>query len=480
VVNSIENILKHRLQNDRQIEGTYIVESGVPDGLTCDQDTRGPAEGRVCLYERKDHAYYVQTITNYNDNKIRHPPGMKYLLGEEGFKGATLEDFVRSSLFQDEIWRLESEGGANIQEVFDEAIDEVPIDVPTNVKRSIPVTNPVAFDDFDWHPKQSLQGNDSQIMRLDHYGDVPAAVKLPICRSWYGEAISDINSSDHSNAPCVCDPPARHLAKKWTHPSNWTRAYTKRFIKESKLYEMKEYGEMCHDHHDCEEEGGLWKDLLNLPADTELPKEMEKAWNKCRGPKGHGHHKPEPSPLSDAPATSQRPRPTKDSSEEDTTPTQATPTSMSGTKAQIQNGTGSTVGSESYTKVPDVSTTASSVVGGSTTILDGTGSVASFPSLRTTTYSSWVSVTQTYSSWIPVVHTLTPSSTTSTAGPTPTKLPLMTHYEPPMVVKTGSVDGWGYTRQVWQTVWVKSVVFVWSPAIDTSMYTDTYLVTTRG
>jgi hypothetical protein len=96
---------------------------------------------------------------------------------------------------------------------------------------------------------------DDVIYILDHYGEVPAAVNLSVCRSWFDQAISDIKSKDHSNAPCLCDPPKRSLASPWVAPSNWTLAYTVRFIKDGKFYQMKEYGRMCAgDHHDCKED----------------------------------------------------------------------------------------------------------------------------------------------------------------------------------------------------------------------------------
>jgi hypothetical protein len=47
----------------------------------------------------------MQAITQAYNNTIRYPPGMDNLLTVEGFKVSTLEDFVRSALFQDEVWR---------------------------------------------------------------------------------------------------------------------------------------------------------------------------------------------------------------------------------------------------------------------------------------------------------------------------------------------------------------------------------------
>jgi hypothetical protein len=77
----------------------------VPNGTAYAQDTRGPAKGHVCLPERSSHVYYMQAITQAYNNTIRYPPGMDNLLTVEGFKVSTLEDFVRSALFQDEVWR---------------------------------------------------------------------------------------------------------------------------------------------------------------------------------------------------------------------------------------------------------------------------------------------------------------------------------------------------------------------------------------
>jgi hypothetical protein len=457
------------LQLNRQLEGVYIVESGVPDGLDCWKDTRGPALGRVCLEERPDHTYYLQAITHYNDDKIRYPPGMENLLAKGGFKGLTLEDFVRSSLFQDEIWRakLKKPGDPDIQDMFEQSATEFPTDVK---RRDIPDTEIDALDDFDWYVEQGLASDtlsqapvpEDEIRLLDHYGDIPAAVSLPICRSWYGEAISDIDDSDHNNAPCMCDAPARSLARFWTHPTNWTSAYTKRFIKDAKLYNMKEYGNMCHNHHDCKAEGGLWKDLLDLPAEIELPKEMEKAWNKCRDPKGHGHHEPKASPSSDALA---RPRPTEDSFGTDTTSTQARPASMSGTKLQHQNGTSSTASFESHKSVSDI---ASSIVGGSTTTLDDTGSTASLssPKIMLTTYTTMTVV--------PVTRPTAPTTFIAPIIPNsnlpPTTIGIHTSYRPPFTHVVSQQNHLGEIEVISSILTPVIITYVRHPPVHTTAY----------
>jgi hypothetical protein len=108
------------LQTSRQFEGTSIIESIVEDGKTCEQDTRGPAKGRVCLQERPSHVYYMQAVTHATNNTIRYPPGMDNLLTEEGFKGLYLEDLVRSALFQDEVWRptFKKPGDPDVETMF--------------------------------------------------------------------------------------------------------------------------------------------------------------------------------------------------------------------------------------------------------------------------------------------------------------------------------------------------------------------------
>jgi hypothetical protein len=114
-----------------------------------------------------------------------------------------------------------------------------------------------------------LTGDSRAIIILDHYGDVRGGVNLPICYDWFGEAISDIDSKSHANAPCQCDPPATHLARRWDGRSNRTWEYTKRFVRDSKMYGMKEYGKMCLKHHNCKKWGKQGPTLDLSPSKRE-------------------------------------------------------------------------------------------------------------------------------------------------------------------------------------------------------------------
>jgi hypothetical protein len=263
--------------------------------MTCEQDTRVPAHGRVCLKERPSHVYYMQALTHAHNNTIRYPPGMDNLLTAEGFKGLTLEDFVRSSLFQDEVWRstfkLPGEPDAEVM------LEEAALKDPKHKTRTNLDDDIHNLDQYSWYVdpnneddtsmKTTNINNTDVTTILEHYGDIPGAVLLPVCRSWLGQALSAINSDDDSNAPCLCDPPARSLATKWKHPSNWTMAYTKRFIKDSLLYKMEGYGKMCKHHNGCHETEERWGNLLNLTAEemNSTAKSMKIAWESC-----HHHH----------------------------------------------------------------------------------------------------------------------------------------------------------------------------------------------
>jgi hypothetical protein len=441
------------------------VESVVPDGLNCTQDTRGPAKGRVCLEERPQHTYYLQAITHYGDEKIHYLPGIDHLNTKDAFRGLTLEEFVRSSLFQDEVWRAHYKlpDDVDIQDALSASAEES----PSAERRAILDDKPDALNKFAWQTEQKQEGkvsnlrvtpDDDKIPLLDHYGDIPGAVTLPVCRSWYGEAISDINSDDHSNAPCLCDPPAQSLGRKWTHPTNWTRAYTKRFIKDSKLYEFSEYGDMCHDHHDCKETGEMWKDLLHLPQDEELPKKMKKAWGKCRDPKGHGHHEPKKQsslePTSPTATISRHPRP--DGSNKDTAPAQVTSALMHGTVIQAHNDAGSDEISPTCTSSPN-----------------------------RTLYTTVVTVSvPTPTNPIPTTpFTVVLPAPTKAIPNTPFKSEIKTIYYPPEThtayFPVQDIMGTGTEIEI-QTVTPKEVHWFWYPptAYPVAIWTTTYYVTT--
>jgi hypothetical protein len=269
----------------------------MPEGISCDQDTRGDPEGRVCLEERPYFVYYVQAITHYGDNKIRFPDGMDNFIAGKSFNDLTLEDFVRSALFQDEVWRpfFKQVDEPDLQTLLEQSTEQV----SGLEERTLKDGELEALDSMSWFKERDVdQGpairatSDSRIEILDHYGAIPGAVLLPICYAWHGEAISDINSSDHSNAPCLCDPPAPHLGRPWSSPTNWTMAYTKRFIKESEMYGMPEYGKMCRKHNGCAK-NGKWPEQLGVDKKDVVP-EMQDAWRSCNHPRGHGEHKPPP------------------------------------------------------------------------------------------------------------------------------------------------------------------------------------------
>ncbi|KAE8843682.1 hypothetical protein PTNB73_08740 [Pyrenophora teres f. teres] len=236
-------------------EGVYIVESLAPNG-NCNFDDRGPSWNRVCLSERLGHSYWIQAITNYDDGKIRHVPGIDQLNPAQSFHGIYLSDVVRSSIWWEEEVRLgeselktRSSGGNPAQ-------------------RSAP-----------------LQSRD-KIERLRDFGNVPGEFLLPICRSWKGEAITAINDFRHTNAPCQCD--GRNPAKSttWGNSTMVSMEATKKAIKIGQWYNFKGYANMCKKDHHCKK-GGSWKTMLNLSEDQKPVKEMDEAWSGGCKPKPH-------------------------------------------------------------------------------------------------------------------------------------------------------------------------------------------------
>jgi hypothetical protein len=236
----------------------------------------------------------MQAVTHAGNDTIRYPPGMDNLLTPGGFKGLYLEDFVRSALFRDEVWGpfFKKPGDPDVETMFtDYGLGKSDSSLHIKIDDELD-----ALDEHHWYfdpnsepgtstgvPNAITVPDSDRTQILDHYGDVPGAVLLSVCRSWSGQAISAINSHHDSNAPCLCDPPARSLATKWKNPSNWTMAYTKRFIKDSMFYKLQEYGNMCKKHNGCQESGQKWASLLNLTEAeaNSVAKSMKIAWESC-------------------------------------------------------------------------------------------------------------------------------------------------------------------------------------------------------
>jgi hypothetical protein len=215
----------------------------------------------------------MQAIGNYEDSKIRYPPGMENLNNTESYHGIYPSDVVRSSLWWDEVWRPKHKSDASGQ------------------------TNDYEPDRGTYDP----QGINSTGYLVD-YGNVPGIFRLQVCRSWYGEAISDIKNKYHANAPCLCDSPIPAQKSRWSNPNNWTIAHTRTAVTDGRWHNFNLYGKMCLKHHDCHK-GGSWKTLLNLTGDDKLAKHMKHAWTACEF-KGHGEHKLGPQQISEPESTS--------------------------------------------------------------------------------------------------------------------------------------------------------------------------------
>jgi hypothetical protein len=278
----------------------------VPNNGTCEHDRRGNAKGRVCLEERPHHVYYVEAVTHYNNGSMKHPPGLDHFLEEGGFQGVDMEDVVRSSLFRDEVWRAHfmNEDMPDLQTILEESMTELPsaakrdvfIDEHTRLLKS-------AFVERDTSLLSSIGvDSDRHTDLLLHYGEVTGAILLPICRSWYGEAITNIDSGDHTNAPCLCDPPARYMAAHWGSTTNNTDAYTERFIIDGEFQSLGEYGKMCRNHNGCGKHG-KWAPRLAV-EEQDLNKEMRDAWTTCNNPYAHGNNDPLPSSSTEAESVS--------------------------------------------------------------------------------------------------------------------------------------------------------------------------------
>ncbi|KAL1797223.1 hypothetical protein ACET3X_003829 [Alternaria dauci] len=269
-------------------EGVYIVESLAPSGKNCDHDDRGPRSNRVCLEERPERSYWFYAMSNYDDKKIRSPPGWEYYTSENGFHGLYETDVVRSALWRAEVWYphrdKEKELGCR---------DPTAVEPPDVWGQGVNTTDPSDVNATDDRAP-------GQIPHLLDYGNAPDAFDIPICRSWLGQAISNVNSTKNNNAPCQCDGPNSTDAASWDQPTNWTFAYTKKFIKDGDLHNFDNFGKKCKS---CNKLDTSWKALLKLDEKERPPKHMKKAWNggcKAKPHKSHPTGKPQ---LSDPPQT---------------------------------------------------------------------------------------------------------------------------------------------------------------------------------
>jgi hypothetical protein len=112
------------------------------------------------------------------------------------------------------------------------------------------------------------------ITYLKDYGNVPGVFRIPICRSWFGEAISTIDSKKKVNGPCLCDAMNPDVASHWSQANNWTTAYTKKFVKDDGFYNLNNYGKICSGKCD---KTGSWKSQLHLDDDEKPAKHMKHA-----------------------------------------------------------------------------------------------------------------------------------------------------------------------------------------------------------
>ncbi|CAN9195413.1 unnamed protein product [Alternaria alternata] len=284
-------------------EGVYIVESLTPSGQNCDQDNRGPRSNKVCLEERPNRSYWTYAMSNYDDKKTRSPPGWEFLTSEEGFHGLYETDVVRSALWRGEVWYPHRDK----QEELGCRDEPTAPEPPEVYAEGVNATSP-----SELNPTNDLAPG--AIPHLTDYGNVPDGFDIPICHSWLGEAISDVNSTKNNNAPCQCDGPNSTDATSWDQPTNWTFAYTKKFIKDGGLYNFDNYGKKCKS---CDKLGASWKALLRLDEEEKPAKHMKEGWNGGCEPKSHKSHPLGQPQLSDPPETS---------SSASSTPNSCTPT----------------------------------------------------------------------------------------------------------------------------------------------------------
>ncbi|CAN9417814.1 unnamed protein product [Alternaria alternata] len=290
-------------KKDLKTEGVYIVESLTPSGQNCDQDNRGPRSNKVCLEERPNRSYWTYAMSNYDDKKTRSPPGWEFLTSEEGFHGLYETDVVRSALWRGEVWYPHRDK----QEELGCRDEPTAPEPPEVYAEGVNATSP-----SELNPTNDLAPG--AIPHLTDYGNVPDGFDIPICHSWLGEAISDVNSTKNNNAPCQCDGPNSTDATSWDQPTNWTFAYTKKFIKDGGLYNFDNYGKKCKS---CDKLGASWKALLRLDEEEKPAKHMKEGWNGGCEPKSHKSHPLGQPQLSDPPETS---------SSASSTPNSCTPT----------------------------------------------------------------------------------------------------------------------------------------------------------
>jgi hypothetical protein len=271
---SDEVIGKHNLTECRRTEGVYIIESLAANGH-CDSDDRGPSGLKVCLEERPERSYWIYGITNYDDKKIRAPPGLEYLNNTNSFHGIWLSDVVRSSLYWDEVrepsqLQPEWEGGS----------------MSSSDSSSESSSDSDSDSDAEMMPPENMTIPENITLLLD-YGNVPGVFRIPICRSWFGEAISTIKSKDKVNGPCLCDSMDPDRASHWSQANNWTTAYTKKFVKDGGFYNFNNYGKICGSKCD---KSGSWKSQLHLEEDEKPAKHMKHAWGRSCEAKGWKKH----------------------------------------------------------------------------------------------------------------------------------------------------------------------------------------------
>ncbi|KAI4612478.1 hypothetical protein J4E80_007212 [Alternaria sp. BMP 0032] len=253
-------------------EGVYIVESLVKSG-DCDSDDRGPADLKVCLTERPERSYWVYAISNYDDKKLRAPPGLEYLNTTHPFHGIWLQDVVRSSLWWVEVHRPSSMQPEWVHDASSSSDSDTDSDSDSD------------FDEYAI-PAINITSSAGNTTYLDDYGNVPGTFRIPICHSWNGEAISSIKSKHKVNGPCLCDAMNPQVGSFWEQANNWTTAATKFFVKEGGFFNFNNYGKICGGKCD---HVGSWASLLGLGKDDKPAKHMKKAWGRHCHAKGWKH-----------------------------------------------------------------------------------------------------------------------------------------------------------------------------------------------
>jgi len=152
-------------------ERSYIVESKAMARYGCENDYRGPREGRVCLKDRPGMVYYIYSYDLGADEigkryPVHSPTGYRNFFRRiNQAHGFTKEDIVLSSLFVRK-YKLAQNGAGNYENV------------------------PHAFE----HSKKNGR----------YYGTMPGVFTLPICHNPQGEAISSVWTRKSMHLPCMC------------------------------------------------------------------------------------------------------------------------------------------------------------------------------------------------------------------------------------------------------------------------------------